>query len=444
MLKIYNSKTHKKEEFVPLDDSNIKMYVCGPTVYNEIHIGNARSAIVFDILNRVLRCIYPKVTYVRNITDIDDKIIIKAKEENKSCEEVAKYWNESYQKNCEMLQLLIPDSQPKATDVVKEIIEFIANLIENDFAYEKDGSVFFRISELKTYGELSNNSNLLEANRISVNENKDAQNDFVLWKPSKLYEPYWRSPWGEGRPGWHIECSAMGLKYLGESFDIHGGGQDLLFPHHENENAQNKALNGDKAGPKYWMHNAMLLMNKEKMSKSLGNIVLLSDIFKNYHPIFIKFYILNTHYRHMLNFELEILNQLALKFDLWIYHLGEYFDNELPTLNVNDLYELLEDLNLPGFFVRFEAILNLAIKNNDIEKLKYCAGVLKFLGLDVKILASSKEVKSMAKERQEAQIKQDYKRSDELREQIAAQGFVVIDKKSDYIIKYNFSSILIK
>lgn len=441
MLKIYNSKTHKKEEFIPLDVNHIRIYVCGPTVYNEIHIGNARSAIVFDLLYRVLRLLYPKVTYTRNITDVDDKIIDRAIAENKNCEDISRFWEQSYKNNCALLQLLNPDCQPRATEVIPEIIEFVAKLIEDDFAYEKDGSVFFRISAFEKYGEISNNKELLEANRIAINANKDAQNDFVLWKPSKINEPYWRSPWGDGRPGWHIECSAMSLKYLGKSFDIHGGGQDLLFPHHENENAQNKALNGDNAGPQYWMHNAMLLMNKEKMSKSIGNIVLLSQLFEKYHPVFLKFYILNTHYRHVLNFDLEAINQLGLKFDNWIYHLGSFFGFE-NKVEVEDIKELLDDLNTPGFFVVFEGRLNEAIKKNDCEVLKKCAALLEFLGLGVDIKQPGEDVEKMATLRFQYQKDENFVEADKLRGEIEKLGFVVVDYKNRYDLKFKFHSKL--
>lgn len=442
MLKIYNSKSNKKEEFVPLDPNHIKFYVCGPTVYNEIHIGNARSAIVFDLLNRVLRLLYPKVTYVRNITDVDDKIIAKAHAESKGCEEVARFWEASYQKNCELLQLLTPDYQPRATEVIHDIIVFISKLMDEGFAYEKDGSVFFRINELKTYGEISNNKALLEACRVGENKDKESQHDFVLWKPSKVGEPYWKSPWGEGRPGWHIECSAMSLKYLGVSFDIHGGGQDLLFPHHENENAQNKALNGDIAGPRYWMHNAMLLMNKEKMSKSIGNIVLLSDLFKQYHPIFVKFYILHTHYRHVLNFDTDTINMLALKFDNWVYHLGECFMSTTYVVTKQDVVELFEDLNAPGFFVRFEAKLNGAVKDKDVVVLHECAAIMNFLGLNVVVERPSEAVHALAQERLLEQKSGNFARADELRKEIEEAGFVIADAKEKYILKFKFNSKL--
>lgn len=440
-LKLYNSKTNLKEEFNPIDPNHVKIYACGPTVYNEIHIGNARSAITFDLLFRILQLLYPKVTYVRNITDIDDKIINKANNEKKTCEEVAEYWNKSYKNNCILLNLLEPTYTPKATETVKEIIDFVSNLIENGFAYEYDGSVFFKVSELDSYGELSNNYELMNAKRISENNSKQDQRDFVLWKPSKINEPYWNSPWGKGRPGWHIECSAMSLKFLGEQFDIHAGGSDLLFPHHENENAQNIGLNGKYAGPKYWIHNAMLLMCGEKMSKSLGNIILLSQAYEKYNPIFLKFYILNTHYRHLLNFEENSIEQLAIKFDNWILHLGEYFKYSDQILK-EDIEDLLNDLNTPGFFVNFELKLSEALSHNNEKMFIKLANILTFLGLNVEIKEPTDMVINLANERLKLKMDKKYKEADELRQEIEALGYCIMDTNENYNIKYKFSSIL--
>ncbi|WP_342262171.1 cysteine--tRNA ligase [Alphaproteobacteria bacterium endosymbiont of Tiliacea citrago] len=441
-LKIYNSKTNKKEVFEPIDASSIKMYVCGPTVYNEIHIGNARSAISFDVLYRVLKAIYPEVIYARNITDIDDKIINRAKEEGKTSEEVAQYWEASYLENCKKLNLLDPTYKPRATDTVKEIIEFVGQLIENGYAYEKQGTVFFDVSELKEYGSLSKNDSLIEGKRIAVNESKDDPYDFVLWKPSKeTYEPYWKSPWGEGRPGWHIECSAMSKKFLGEKFDIHAGGSDLLFPHHENEQAQNYGCCGVVSGPTYWMHNAMLVLGKEKMSKSIGNIILLSEAFKKYDPVFLKFYMLNTHYRHILSWDDENMKAFAIKFSNWIMHLGYYFKEATEIFSENDLNELLNDLNTPGFFANFETRLAEAIKTKNKEEYKMLAGLLKLLGLEVKINEPTEEIKELANRRLEAKKLKDYKEADKIRACIESNGFHVLDNALGYQLKPNFKCI---
>lgn len=443
-LKIYNSKTHKKETFIPLSEKSIKMYVCGPTVYNEIHIGNGRSAIVFDVLFRILKYMYKEVVYTRNITDIDDKIINKAIQEGKTCQEISKFWEKSYFDNCKKLNLLTPTHNPRATETIPDIIKFIADLLDNDFAYEKEGSVFFKVSALENYGCLSNNkSNLIEGQRISLNDDKEHQHDFVLWKPSKeVYEPYWNSPWGKGRPGWHIECSAMSYKFLGEKFDIHAGGSDLLFPHHENENAQNIGLSGENAGPRYWMHNAMLLLEGEKMSKSIGNIILLSEALKDYDPIFLKFYMLNTHYRHMLVWSEENIKILAVKFNNWIMHLGLYFETSYNDFNEEDLGELLNDLNTPGFFSFFENRLSKAINEKNEDELRKLAGLLTLLGLNVNISNISEEIKNLAELRFEKKENKAFQESDILRKEIEAKGFYVLDKENGYELKPKFNSII--
>lgn len=444
VLKIYNSKTNQKEDFIPINEKSIKMYACGPTVYNEIHIGNARSAIVFDVLYRVLKHLYPEVIYTRNITDIDDKIINKAKDEGKTSEEVALFWEKSYLDNCKKLNLLDPDHKPRATDTIKEIIDFITQLIENGYAYEKDGTVFFDVSELESYGSLSNNTaNLREGNRIELNEDKEDQHDFVLWKPTKeAYEPYWNSPWGKGRPGWHIECSAMSSKFLGEKFDIHAGGSDLLFPHHENEQAQNFGCYGEGAGPNYWVHNAMLVLGQEKMSKSIGNIILLSEAFEKYHPVFLKYYMLNTHYRHILSWSEDMIEIFAEKFNKFIMHLGAYFDQANESFSEGYIKELLNDLNTPGFFVDFESKLSKAVQNNDNEELKKLAGVFKLLGLEVELPPITLELEKLAQDRFKAKNDKDFEKADQLRKLIEEKGFHVLDGSVSSTLKHKFQSIL--
>lgn len=441
-LYIYNSKTNEKEEFIPINKDLVRMYVCGPTVYNEIHVGNARSAIVFDILFRVLKLIFPNVVYTRNLTDIDDKIINRAHEEGKTCLEVSEFWADSYHDNCDKLKLLNPTYEPKATETIDEIIEFVSNLIENNFAYEKDGTVFFDVEALDEYGCVSNNKEVMKNKRIAENEGKSDQRDFVLWKPStEVYEPYWNSPWGKGRPGWHIECSAMSHKFLGETFDIHAGGSDLLFPHHENEHAQNVGCYGKGAGPKYWMHNAMLLLGGDKMSKSIGNILLLSDILKKMHPVFFKFYILNTHYRHMLSWDEDAIVALANKFDNWILHIGLYFSNADIKFEEADIADLLNDLNTPGFFAKIDARLSKAISFNDEKEFAKLAGLLYLLGLDVDIEKPSLKVAQLANERLNYKKNLEFDLADKLRDDIEQLGFVVMDTVDGYVLKPKFSSL---
>ena len=305
-MKIYNTMTNKLEKFIPLDENKVKMYVCGPTVYNYIHLGNARPIIVFDTLARFFKHKGYKVEYVQNFTDVDDKIIKKAIEEKIKPEEVAIKYIEAFFEDINRLNVLKDVVRPKVTEHMTEIIEMIEKLIENGYAYENEGNVFFDVRKYEDYGNLSNQKiEELEAGaRVNVLDIKKDSLDFTLWKPKKEGEPYWDSPWGQGRPGWHIECSAMSKKYLGETFDIHGGGQDLIFPHHENEIAQSKCSgHGDFA--KYWMHNGFINVDGDKMSKSLGNFFLLREILDKFDGNIVRLFVLSTHYRKPINFSIE-------------------------------------------------------------------------------------------------------------------------------------------
>lgn len=305
-MKIYNTMTNKLEKFIPIEENKVKMYVCGPTVYNYIHLGNARPIIVFDTLARFFKHKGYKVEYVQNFTDVDDKIIKKAIEEKIKPEEVAIKYIEAFFEDINRLNVLKDIVRPKVTEHMAEIIEMIEKLIQNGYAYEKEGNVFFDVRKYSEYGNLSNQKiEELEAGaRVNVLDIKKDSLDFTLWKPKKEGEPYWDSPWGQGRPGWHIECSAMSKKYLGETFDIHGGGQDLIFPHHENEIAQSKCSgHGDFA--KYWMHNGFINVDGDKMSKSLGNFFLLREILDKFDGNIVRLFVLSTHYRKPINFSLE-------------------------------------------------------------------------------------------------------------------------------------------
>lgn len=305
-MKIYNTMTNKLENFIPIEENKVKMYVCGPTVYNYIHLGNARPIIVFDTLARFFKHKGYKVEYVQNFTDVDDKIIKRAIEEKIKPEEVATKYIEAFFEDINRLNVLKDIVRPKVTEHMTEIIEMIEKLIENGYAYENEGNVFFDVRKYEDYGNLSNQKiEELEAGaRVNVLDIKKDSLDFTLWKPKKEGEPYWDSPWGQGRPGWHIECSAMSKKYLGETFDIHGGGQDLIFPHHENEIAQSKcSSHGDFA--KYWMHNGFINVDGDKMSKSLGNFFLLCEILDKFDGNIVRLFVLSTHYRKPINFSLE-------------------------------------------------------------------------------------------------------------------------------------------
>ena len=307
-MKIYNTLTRQKEDFIPIEENKVRMYVCGPTVYNYIHIGNSRPAIFFDTVRRYFEYKGYEVNYVSNFTDVDDKIINKALEEGVEAKEISERYIQEFKQDMEALNVREASFNPKATEEVDEMIKMIQNLIDKGHAYEKNGTVYFRTRSFKEYGKLSKkNIDDLEAGaRIAVSEEKDDPMDFVLWKPKKEGEPYWTAPWGEGRPGWHIECSVMSCKYLGDQIDIHGGGEDLIFPHHENEIAQSEAASG-KEFARYWMHNAFINIDNKKMSKSEGNFFTVREICNEFPGQVIRFFMLNAHYRSPLNFSRDLI-----------------------------------------------------------------------------------------------------------------------------------------
>ena len=350
-MKIYNTMTNKLEKFIPLDENKVKMYVCGPTVYNYIHLGNARPIIVFDTLARFFKHKGYKVEYVQNFTDVDDKIIKKAIEEKIKPEEVAIKYIEAFFEDINRLNVLKDIVRPKVTEHMAEIIEMIEKLIENGYAYENEGNVFFDVRKYEDYGNLSNQKiEELEAGaRVNVLDIKKDSLDFTLWKPKKEGEPYWDSPWGQGRPGWHIECSAMSKKYLGETFDIHGGGQDLIFPHHENEIAQSKCSgHGDFA--KYWMHNGFINVDGDKMSKSLGNFFLLREILDKFDGNIVRLFVLSTHYRKPINFSIENIEDSKKALQSIISSVKRY-EEILQKNNVNKDIEkiVIKNENIENF-----------------------------------------------------------------------------------------------
>ncbi|MDA9561194.1 cysteine--tRNA ligase [Gammaproteobacteria bacterium] len=365
-MKIFNSYTGKKEDFIPLDPNHIKIYACGPTVYNYAHIGNARMAVVFDTLVRVLRHTYPKVTYVSNITDIDDKIIDAAKELDVPIEHITQKYTDIYNKD--MLKLLVksPDIQPKATEYIPEMIELIEDLISKGHAYEKDGHVLFHVPSYENYGKLSkrNRDEQIAGSRVEIAPFKRDPADFVLWKPSSDAQPGWNSPWGFGRPGWHTECSAMSEKTLGLPFDIHGGGRDLTFPHHENEIAQSCCssanINDPKSYVNYWMHNGFVTVHGEKMSKSLGNISLVKDLTKNNHGEVIRLSLLSSHYRQALDWNNNVVHQAKKLLDKLYKILADIEDIQASKINDSSLEfisPLLDDLNTPGLLANLNKMI---------------------------------------------------------------------------------------
>ncbi|OGL00429.1 MAG: cysteine--tRNA ligase, partial [Candidatus Rokubacteria bacterium RIFCSPHIGHO2_02_FULL_69_13] len=305
-IKVFNTLTRKKEELVPLRPGEIRMYVCGVTVYDLSHIGHGRSALAFDVIRRYLRYRGYEVRFIRNFTDVDDKIIKRAHEEGVPPGELAERYIEEYRKDMAALGILPADVEPKATDHIPQMIKLIERLVAKGVAYPLDGDVYFEVKRFPRYGRLSgkNLEELQAGARVEVDERKRDPLDFALWKASKEGEPAWPSPWGPGRPGWHIECSAMSMQYLGESFDIHAGGEDLVFPHHENEIAQSEAATG-RPFVRYWIHNGFVNLGAEKMSKSLGNVLTLKELLRHHEPEALRFYLLGTHYRNPLDFSTE-------------------------------------------------------------------------------------------------------------------------------------------
>lgn len=318
-LKVYNTQTREKQDFIPRDEGKVGMYVCGPTVYNYIHVGNARTYISFDIIYRYLKYRGYDVTYVRNLTDVDDKIINKANEEGVPAQEVAERFSKAFEEDTDKMGLARPSIIPKATEHIKEMIEIIKGLIEKGLAYEVDGDVYFEISKFPEYGKLSHRSleDMRAGERVDIDPRKHHPMDFALWKAAKPGEPYWDSPWGKGRPGWHIECTAMSIKYLGVNFDIHGGGRDLIFPHHENELAQTEGYTG-KPFVRYWLHGGMVNIGDEKMAKSIGNIILVRDLLKQYSAPVLRLLALGTHYRSPIDFGPEKLKEATAAYERFI------------------------------------------------------------------------------------------------------------------------------
>jgi len=345
MLRVYNTLSGKKEDFVPINDNIVRMYVCGVTVYDKCHIGHARSAVVFDVIRRYLIFKEYKVTFVKNFTDIDDKIIKKSNETGKSWKDIANKYIKEHNYDMGLLNVMEPDYTPRATEYIEEMINLCKKLIEKNHAYEINGNIYFRVKSFDEYGKLSGRDleEMKSGTRIEVSDEKEDPMDFALWKKSKDNEPGWESPWGVGRPGWHIECSAMSSKILGLPFDIHGGGKDLIFPHHENEIAQSECAENCKFA-KYWLHNGFVNINKEKMSKSLGNFFTIRDIIKEFEPETLRYFLLTTHYRSPLDFSEEQLVEAENALNR-IYILQDNLKNFKPGRKGKDLTEQVENLS---------------------------------------------------------------------------------------------------
>ncbi len=457
-MKFYNTATNKKEEFQPLEDNTVKIYVCGPTVYNYIHLGNARPFIMFDLLRRYLEYRGYNVKYIQNFTDVDDKIIKAANEEHISSKELSERYIREYFTDAHMLGICDADVHPKVSEHIGEIIEIIQTLEEKGYAYNVDGNVYFRVSAFKEYGKLSGQSldDLMAGARVEVNDEKESPLDFALWKKYKEGEPYWDSPWGKGRPGWHIECSAMSRKYLGESIDIHGGGQDLIFPHHENEKAQSEASSG-KPFVHFWMHNGHINVNNEKMSKSLGNFFLVRDILQKYDPEVVRLFILSVHYRNPLNFSDDSLEQTKNALDrlynvkenllFKLGHAKEHVPDETEQTLIQTLKEQIkafedamdDDLNTAkAVGVLFEMAKEINIRTDEstsketlqkgLELFMQPARILGLLGKQKETIADE-EIVTLIEERNQARKNKQFARADEIRDDLKNRGILLEDTR---------------
>ena len=358
-----NNLSNKKEKFVPIDENNVGMYVCGPTVYDDPHIGNARPIVIFDILFKILKSKFSSVTYVRNITDVDDKIIKSSNEKNISITDLTETVIKSFNEDCNYLNCEIPTAQPKATEHIDLMIEMISELIKKGFAYENNKHVYFEVKKFDDYGQLSNKKleELIAGSRIEVSDNKKNSEDFVLWKPSLENEPFWDSPWGKGRPGWHLECSAMSKKFLGNEFDIHGGGIDLIFPHHENEIAQSRCANDTKVFANYWLHNAFITMSNEKMAKSQGNILKIKDFRGKVSGQVLRLALISAHYKQPLDWNDKLLDDCQNTIDKW-YNAYLPSNKELEDEIIQPLYD---DINTPGYIANLHKLYDIANNGND-------------------------------------------------------------------------------
>ena len=454
-MKIFNTMSRRKEEFVPVDPNEVKIYACGPTVYNFIHIGNARPLCVFDVLRRYLEYRGYNVKFVQNFTDVDDKIIKRANEENSTFEEVSEKYIKEFWTDAHGLNFKDATVHPKATENIDEIIEIIKTLEEKGYAYAVDGDVYYRTLKFKDYGKLSHQpiDDLQSGARIAVGDKKEDPLDFALWKAAKEGEPYWDSPWGKGRPGWHIECSAMNKRYLGNTIDIHCGGQDLIFPHHENEIAQSEAANGCMFS-KYWMHNGYINVDNVKMSKSLGNFKTVREIADVYGYEVIRYFLISSHYRSPINYNLEIIEQCKSALER-LYNCRESLDFSIKNAKTdiaddNEILALIDsrkeqfinsmddDLNTAdGIAAVFDFVsdINTKIINKDVSK-NVCqkaadmfdelTGVLGLV-YNRKSNDINDDIEKLIEERQQARANKDWATADRIRDELKAQGITLKD-----------------
>lgn len=455
-MKILNTLTRKKEEFVPIKEGKVGIYVCGPTVYDYIHIGNARPMIVFDTLRRYLTYKGYDVNYVSNFTDVDDKIIRRANEEGVDASVISERYIAEVKKDMEALNVMEATTHPKATEEIPDMIAMVEELIEKGYAYEVNGTVYFRTRKFEDYGKLSkkNIDDLRSGNRdllVSGVDEKEDPLDFVLWKPKKEGEPSWPSPWGDGRPGWHLECSVMSKKYIGDVIDIHAGGEDLIFPHHENEIAQSEAANGTEFA-RYWMHNGFLKINNEKMSKSLGNFFTVREISEKYSLQVIRFFMLSAHYRSPLNFSADLVEAskngleriltavdrlkslkgvsgnvdslVAAELDTFVKKFEDAMDDDLNTADaISVIFELVKYANVNVNETSSSDTVALVLSK--IEKLCDVLGII----TEKKEELLDSDIEALINERQEARKARNFARADEIRDQLASMGIILEDTR---------------
>ncbi len=465
-LRIYNTLTGKKEEFIPLVSGKVNIYVCGITAYDYCHMGHARSMVIFDVIVRYLRYLGYKVTYVRNFTDIDDKIINRANAEGKDPKEIAQYFTKAFYEDMDSLGVGSADIEPKATEHIPDMIALIEKILAKGYAYEVNGNVYFSVKKFKDYGRLSKRSleDMMAGARVEIDPKKQHPLDFALWKRAKPGEPFWESPWGRGRPGWHIECSAMSMKYLGKTFDIHGGGQDLIFPHHENERAQSEAAT-EKPFVNYWIHHGFLTINQEKMSKSLKNFFTIREVVAKFHPEAIRLFFLNHHYQSPIDFSddrmkqaTRALEKLYLTLDRAQQRLSTFKKSKSSkAINPDPLYQKLieigeafktamdDDFNTAkALGCLFEAVREIniyldkdgkeeAVLFEAIKKVKILGDILGILKLEPKsfltqgISISVEKIESLIAEREVARKRKEFKKADSIRNKLSKAGIILED-----------------
>jgi len=447
-LNFFNTLSNKREKFTPINNNKIGMYVCGPTVYDFPHIGNARPLVVFDVLFRLLRNLYGKnkVTYVRNITDIDDKIIEASQKKQKNIKELTETITKSFHEDCNYLNCLNPTYEPKATEHIKEMINMVSNLLKNNHAYENERHVYFSVSSFKNYGKLSNKNSeqLVAGSRVEISKYKKDPLDFVLWKPSEENDPGWDSPWGRGRPGWHLECSVMSEKFLGKQFDIHGGGLDLIFPHHENEIAQSCSSNKNDKFANYWLHNGFVTFDKEKMSKSIGNIVTINKLRQNVNGQVVRLALLSSHYKQPLDWNEKLIKESQNTLDKWYSQFEKIKSEELKD---DILKPLQEDLNTPEYITKLHSLYEKSSKGSKSSKIEFLSAC-QLIGLlqedkqswenfkKSKIKVDENFINQKIQDRNEARKKANYKLADTLRKELEDNGVIIEDKQNKTTWKY--------